>query len=133
MRRSMPRVERMTCSQEHAAFLYAYGQDQLIINRSEFRNNRVTTSDPGLGGAIRIDAVAFVYNTLFAQNDCAGQGGALWMGRGPALFENVTFFANHAAKWGRSSCLDDHQSSTSFGALPQDPTPKDYMADGPPR
>ena len=83
-----------------AGFLYAYGQDQLVINRSEFRNNRVTTAEPGLGGAIRIDAIAFVYNTLFAENDCAGQGGALWMGRGPALFENVTFFANHAALWG---------------------------------
>jgi len=83
-----------------AGFLYAYGQDQLVINRSEFRNNHVTTSEPGLGGAIRIDAVAFVHNTLFAENDCAGQGGALWMGRGPAVFENVTFFANHAALWG---------------------------------
>jgi predicted outer membrane repeat protein len=83
-----------------AGFLYAYGQDRLVINRTEFRGNRVTTSEPGLGGAIRIDAVAFVGNSLFAQNTCAGQGGAIWMGRGPATFENVTFFANEASKWG---------------------------------
>ena len=89
-----------------AAFLYMYKDeasgkaDTLAIRRTEFSGNRVTTASPGLGGAIRIDAVALIQETLFAENDCAGQGGALWMGRGPATFENVTFYANHAALWG---------------------------------
>jgi len=89
-----------------AGFLYAYGQDELVINRAEFSGNHVTTDSPGLGGAIRIDAVAFVSNALFADNQTAGQGGALWMGRGPAKFENVTFFGNHAAKWGGAISYD---------------------------
>jgi predicted outer membrane repeat protein len=83
-----------------AGFLYAYGKDELVINRCEFSGNKVSGADPGLGGALRIDAIAYVRNSLFSLNDTAGQGGALWMGRGPAFFENVTFFANHAALWG---------------------------------
>ncbi len=99
-------IDNVASSSAAAGFLYAYGQDQLVINRAEFRGNRVTTDSPGLAGAIRIDAVAFVNNSLFADNDTAGQGGALWMGRGPATFENVTFFANHAAKWGGAISYD---------------------------
>jgi predicted outer membrane repeat protein len=90
-----------------AGFLYTYGIDQLVIHRSEFRDNRVTTADPGLGGAIRIDAQAFVSNTLFVGNQNAGQGGAVWMGRGPARFENVTFYANHTALWGGAISYGD--------------------------
>lgn len=91
-----------------AGFLYAYGEDQLSVNRCEFRDNRVTTAEPGLGGALRIDAIAFVNNTLFAENTSAGQGGALWIGRGPVTFENVTFFANHATLWGGAISYDRH-------------------------
>lgn len=90
-----------------AGFLFAYGIDQLQINRSEFRDNHVMTAEPGLGGALRIDAEAFVSNSLFANNQNAGQGGAIWMGRGPATFDNVTFFANQAALWGGAISYGD--------------------------
>jgi predicted outer membrane repeat protein len=90
-----------------AGFLFAYGRDQLLINRSEFRGNRVESADPGLGGALRIDAVAFVDNSLFVDNSSAGQGGAVWMGRGPAVFENVTFHGNHADLWGGAISYGD--------------------------
>jgi hypothetical protein len=90
-----------------AGFLYAYGIDQLAINRCEFRGNRVSTAEPGLGGALRIDAEAFVNNSLFVDNATAGQGGALWMGRGPAVFENVTFYGNHATLWGGAISYGD--------------------------
>jgi predicted outer membrane repeat protein len=83
-----------------AGFLFAYGIDQLAINRCEFRGNTVSSKEPGLGGALRIDAEAFVSNSLFVDNQTAGQGGALWIGRGPAVFENVTFYANNATLWG---------------------------------
>lgn len=99
-------VGNTASSSAAAGFLYTYrdessGQaDRLVVNRCEFRGNRVTTADPGLGGAIRIDADAYVANSLFVDNHTAGQGGAIWMGRGPAVFENVTFYANRAEKWG---------------------------------
>jgi hypothetical protein len=93
-------VNNWATSSAGAGFLYAYGVDQLIVNRCQFDGNRVSTKEPGLGGAIRIDADAFVSNSLFVNNQTAGQGGAVWMGRGPAVFENVTFYANHASLWG---------------------------------
>lgn len=99
-------TDNVAAASAAAGFLYAYGADQLVLNRTELRNNRVTTAEPGLGGALRIDAVAYVYNTLFAENTCAGQGGALWVGRGPVTFENVTFFANHASLWGGAVSYD---------------------------
>ena len=89
-----------------AGFLYAYRDeasgkaDRLIVNRTEFRGNEVSTTEPGLAGAIRIDAEAYVSNSLFVDNSTAGQGGAIWLGRGPATFENVTIYANHADLWG---------------------------------
>jgi predicted outer membrane repeat protein len=83
-----------------AGFLYAYGTDRLTINRCEFRGNSVSTADPGLGGAIRIDADTYLSNCLFTDNSTEGQGGAAWFGRGPIHFENVTFYANHATLWG---------------------------------
>lgn len=96
-----------------AGFLFTYRDeasgkaDKLEIRRCEFRSNRVTTSVPGLGGAIRIDAVATISQSLFVDNQCAGQGGALWMGRGPATFENTTFFGNHADLWGGAISYGD--------------------------
>jgi hypothetical protein len=96
-----------------AGFLYTYRDeasgkaDRLEVRRCEFRGNRVTTAEPGLGGAIRIDAVASITQSLFVDNQCAGQGGALWMGRGPATFENTTFFGNHADKWGGAISYGD--------------------------
>jgi len=83
-----------------AGFLYAYGIDQLSINRCEFRDNQVTTAEPGLGGALRLDAQSFVANSLFVGNQTAGQGGVAWFGRGPIRFENVTLANNHAELWG---------------------------------
>jgi predicted outer membrane repeat protein len=99
-------IDNVATASAAAGFLFTYGQDELVINRAEFSGNRVTTDAPGLGGAIRIDAIAFVANSLFAENQTAGQGGALWMGRGPASFENVTFFGNDAAKWGGAISYD---------------------------
>jgi hypothetical protein len=89
-----------------AAFLFAYGIDQIAINRTLFEGNSVTTANPGLAGALRMDAQAFVANSLFDSNDTAGQGGAVWMGRGPATFENVTFYGNHASLWGGAISYD---------------------------
>jgi len=83
-----------------AAFLFAYGTDQLVVHLCEFRENEVTTAEPGLAGAMRFDAHTFVSQSLFVDNVTAGQGGAVWMGRGPAEFSNVTFFNNRAALWG---------------------------------
>lgn len=96
-----------------AGFLFAYRDDnsghadRLIIDLCEFRENQVTTTEPGLAGAIRIDAEATVTRSLFVENQTAGQGGALWMGRGPATFENVTFYANHADLWGGAISYHD--------------------------
>jgi hypothetical protein len=106
-------VQNVATASAGAGFLYAYRDeasgkaDRLEVSRCEFRGNKVTTADPGLGGALRIDAVATVSQCLFADNDCAGQGGALWMGRGPATFENTTFFGNHAEKWGGAISYGD--------------------------
>jgi hypothetical protein len=90
-----------------AGFFYAYGIDRLMINRCEFRGNSVSSADPGLGGAIRIDADSYLSNSLFADNSTEGQGGAAWFGRGPIHFENVTFYANHAALWGGAISYSD--------------------------
>lgn len=107
-------LQNVATASAGAAFLYTYRDeasgkaDKLELHRCEFRGNRVTTADPGLGGAIRIDAVASVSQCLFAENQCAGQGGALWMGRGPASFENTTFSGNHADKWGGAISYGDN-------------------------
>ncbi len=100
-------VDNQATKSAGAGFLYTYGIDQLSVNRCEFRGNSVTSKDPGLGGAMRIDAEAFVSNSLFADNRTAGQGAAVWMGRGPAVFENVTFYANHATLWGGAVSYGD--------------------------
>jgi predicted outer membrane repeat protein len=100
-----------------AGFFFTYDKDQLDIAASEFRENEVTSADPGLGGALRIDAVASVRTSLFVDNHAAGQGGAVWMGRGPALFENVTFYGNRADLWGGAISYGDEPVTLSSSTV----------------
>lgn len=89
-----------------AAYLFtASGQDNVIIQGTQFTNNSVQALNgggaKGNGGAVVILANSDnkgvnISNTTFANNTATNQGGGLWMSNAPATIANSTFSGNRA-------------------------------------
>ena len=89
-----------------AAYLFtANGQDNVIIDRTQFVNNSVQalggSGARGNGGGVVILANednkgVSLSNTTFANNTATNQGGGLWLSNAPATIANSTFSGNRA-------------------------------------
>lgn len=83
-----------------ALFLFAYPPDQVIVENTTIRNNRVIADGTGsaLGGGLRHgNSTLILRNSTLEGNLALSQGGGLWIGEdSPATITNTTFSANRA-------------------------------------
>ncbi len=88
-----------------AAYLYTGTQDNVIIQDSIFKDNKIIElpngGNKGNGGAIvqmnnGLNKGFDVINTAFINNTASSQGGAIWMMKAPTTITNSTFSGNQA-------------------------------------